>query len=676
MLAVVVVAAALLASPSRAATCDLDRIRAEAQQSIAGYDIDAVRVENGIVTLLFTEKDGTRTFAISVRASGTQLFTSVMGVGIDQAELDRVSSPVTMWWKEAELQRALGLCSEAAPDAASGDVGAALRAAVEAALAEHAQGLQHLPRRAALFLGASWIVFALLLFTGDFPFAHTRRHKRLLFALFAFSLLLHWSLSSGGPGDLRLNLTPIWWPSELELRWGPAPIALFRLLGLLFGRVQDTQIIWCNLILSSLLPIVLYRILVELGVGTEASLLAAFVAAAHPLLIAFSGVLERQPTYLFASCGSLAAAIGFLKRGRVRSFIAFLLGTALAVSSRPEGAQVLVVDVAILLLVPASRLRRCVFVALLAFLIPLAYAYIRYGLTADLILKRPTFPVFTDLTRLLWTFVFNRDFTPLAWIIAWTAGLVLGIRRPAAWVAIAAVVGLHLVWTSTGVYGMFVGYERQVAGGRYQSILLVPFVIGTGLFIDECLKTNTGIRIILAVAVVAFTSVTLRRPYDTLLRPFTVDYEYRFLRQHTLELSPDSHLYILQSPVDDIGFVDARFVGHFLGSPVHFGVWGQQACKDLAGDPKDAYLYIGSSCAPLLDSPTGSLRADYMRWMKGCTAIRNQVAANAVAEIDVPARKMLWYDYQDSTARLGLYRLKDLSICALDLQEVHLPLSR
>jgi hypothetical protein len=62
--------------------------------------------------------------------------------------------------------------------------------------------------------------------------------------------------------------------------------------------------------------------------------------------------------------------------------------------------------------------------------------------------------------------------------------------------------------------------------------------------------------------------------------------------------------------------------------------------------------------------------------MKDCTAIRNQVAGSAVAEVDVPGRKMLWYDYQDPTARLGLYRLKDLSICALDLQEVHLPLSR
>src|SRR5262249_206626 len=153
------------------------------------------------------------------------------------------------------------------------------------------------------------------------------------------------------------------------------------------------------------------------------AILAAFVVAGHPLLIQFSGVLERQPTYLFAVFGSILAAIGFLKRGGTRSFTAFVLGTALAVWSLPDGPHVLAVDAALLLLAPATRRRRGAFALTLGLLIALAYAYIRYGLTAERILIGPTPTIFTDLTPMLWTFVLSRDFTPLAWIVAWTAGL-------------------------------------------------------------------------------------------------------------------------------------------------------------------------------------------------------------------------------------------------------------
>ena len=96
-----------------------------------------------------------------------------------------------------------------------------------------------------------------------------------------------------------------------------------------------------------------------------AALLAAFVVAAHPLLIAFSGVLGRQPAYMFAACGSTLALIGFLRSGRWGPFIGFLLGAILATTSRPEGAQVVILYVAVLLAAcdwklarPASRFAR------------------------------------------------------------------------------------------------------------------------------------------------------------------------------------------------------------------------------------------------------------------------------------------------------------------------------
>jgi hypothetical protein len=212
----------------------------------------------------------------------------------------------------------------------------------------------NVPFAVTMELAAAWVIFALLLLDPDLLAAKRRSQQLSLLGLFCFSLLLHWSLSSGGPGDLRLNLSVIW-SSGLELRWGPAPIAFFRLLALLLGGLQDTGILWCNLVLSSVLPILLYAIVSQLGVGKAAALLAACVTAAHPLAILWSGVLVRQPTYLFAVFGSTLALVGFLKRGTRRRFLAFVLGTVLAVTSRPEGAHAVILYLAVLPIACSDR---------------------------------------------------------------------------------------------------------------------------------------------------------------------------------------------------------------------------------------------------------------------------------------------------------------------------------
>ena len=517
------------------------------------------------------------------------------------------------------------------------------------------------PAAVTVGLGIAWVIFAVLLFDRDRLRGESRTLKLSLLGLFVFSLLLNCTLSSGGPGDLRLNLAGIWSP-ELELRWGPAPVALFRLLGFAMGGVWDTHIFWCNVILSSVLPIVLYGIVSDLGVNKAAALVAAFVVAAHPFLIAFSGVLERQATCRFAAFGSILALISFLKRGGGNSFVAFVLGIVLATTSRPEGAQVLVLNVAVLLALPASRRARGAAALALAVLVLLAVAYVHAldskfpGDGNTLLLRAP----------LLWTVVFSHDFTPLAWIVAWTLGLVLGVRRRAAWVAVIALVGLDLIWRWTGVYHMFVGHERQIASARYESILLVPFAIGMALLIQAVFKARRWLKASLVVTFVVFTATTFRRPFDVLLRPFTVDYEYQFLKRYALTLPPQSRLYVLDSPLDDIGLLDAHLVGQFVGSSVDFVAWSDRRCADLLRDPSQTYLYVGSSCAELVDAPARPLPSpDYERWLLDCASIRARVEGDAVEEIDVPGRKMSWHDFKGRTVRLALYRLKDPSICAL-----------
>jgi len=517
-----------------------------------------------------------------------------------------------------------------------------------------------LPLAVTLELGTAWFAFAILLYDRQLLAANSRTRQLALLGLFLFSLLLHWSLASGGPGDLHLNLVGIWSP-QLELRWGPAPVALFRLLQFVAGDLRDSEIVCINLILSGVLPILLYAILVQLDVHQRAALLAAVVTAAHPLLITFSGVLERQPTYLFAACGSTLALIGFLKNGAARRLLAFALGSVLATTSRPEGAHVLVVYAAVLLATPARRHTRAIATVTLAVLSVLALAYVHTALASPIPGNSMTL---ASRLPLLWSMIFDPDFTPLAWIAAWVLGMVVGIRRRAAWVALATVLGLDITWRWTGIYRMFVGHEHQIASARYELILLVPFAIGIALLIQALLETRPRWRLGLVAALVVFSAMTWRQPYQTLLRPFTVDYEYRFLKRQALALPAQARIYILDAPIDDIGFLDAQWVGQFAGSAVSVAAWSDRDCRHVRGAPDENYLYIGSSCAEVVAARNRQLPAGYGAWMRECAAMRAHVGGDAVEEIDVPARKMSWHEFKNSSVRLGLYRLSDPSACA------------
>jgi len=324
---------------------------------------------------------------------------------------------------------------------------------------------------------------------------------------------------------------------------------------------------------------------------------------------------------------------------------------------------------------------------------------------------------------ILWTIVLSRDFTPLAWIVAWTAGLVVGAcgrrhfygplpvgslrtansDRRAAWFALLTLLGLDIVWRWANVYSMFVGQERQVASARYETILLVPFAIGMALLIQAVLRPTAGgpaagvfsmggsplrgasgqdwslvagksgglrrtrlwVRVGLVAAFIVFTAATFQRPYETLLRPFTVDYEYRFLKRQALTLPAGSHLYVFDSPIDDTGFIDAHLVGQFVRSAVSFGSWSERDCDALLHDSSPAYLYIGSSCAALSDAPERPLPASYGRWLDECAAMRERFGAEPVEQIEVPAHKMSWHDFKERTVRIALFRLTEPTICAV-----------
>jgi hypothetical protein len=190
-------------------------------------------------------------------------------------------------------------------------------------------------------------------------------------------------------------------------------------------------------------------------------------------------------------------------------------------------------------------------------------------------------------------------------------------------------------------------------------------VIGLALFFDAVIAARPWVKRSAAVAFLALTALTFAGPHATLLRPFTVDYEYRFLKKYALTLPPTARLYILNALIDDIGFMDAHFVGQFTGSAVTFLAWSDRNCADLVGDPSQTYLYIGSSCAELLPAPRPLPSPDHARWLHDCTAIRERLRGDRVEEIDVPAHKMAWNDFKERTVRVGLYRLKDSTLCGV-----------
>jgi hypothetical protein len=144
LLGIVFVVTGAVLSPAFASdVCDVDLVRARAQQSFPDYEVKSVRAESGTVTLLFAKRNGVGTFAIALRASGTRLFTSVMRAQIDEHELATAATALGHWHEDATLQQALVHCSDLA--AGESDT-AALRGAVEGALADQDRGTRLGPR--------------------------------------------------------------------------------------------------------------------------------------------------------------------------------------------------------------------------------------------------------------------------------------------------------------------------------------------------------------------------------------------------------------------------------------------------------------------------------------------------------------------------------------------------
>ena len=96
-IAVVVAGAPSAVSASPSAACDVGAVRVQAEQHLPEYDVKSIRVESGLVTLVFAAKNTVGTFSLSLRASGTLVFSSMMRVRLDDAQFAEISRETGAW---------------------------------------------------------------------------------------------------------------------------------------------------------------------------------------------------------------------------------------------------------------------------------------------------------------------------------------------------------------------------------------------------------------------------------------------------------------------------------------------------------------------------------------------------------------------------------------------------
>lgn len=476
--------------------------------------------------------------------------------------------------------------------------------------------------------------------------------------LFASSLVLALLLAPRGPGDGHLNLAAVF-RSGPALEWGPAPVALLRGLALLVPL--DGGVIGAlNLLAAAAAPALLYLLLRRLDVGALAGALAAGLAGLSPLLLASAGSLNRQPLYLLCALAGLVLAARYLREGRALDLAGAGAGFVLAALSRPEGAAVLLVA-GLLAVAERRALRRSI--ALGALCAALAGAALVYLATA---FRGSDLAAGHDLTAAGWfdvlwySALLRPGITPTPWLVVWIAALLLAARRAPgiAALALSSVLGLTLAWTATPVGGQVVGFDLQVASLRYQTLLLVPLALGLGLGFDALVVRWPRRGRYAAGALAAVLAVIALAPQSPALRPTVIDHEYRFLAAQLPTLPQAARICVLLPAVPDLGLNDATLVSDFVGRPDLQWVYATDGDCPPADPAVPTFYYRGAWCTPAQDAPAHRYDPEiYAALLADCAALASAHEGDPVAEVDVPAVRWAWYDYEVETARLGFYRL-------------------
>lgn len=486
-------------------------------------------------------------------------------------------------------------------------------------------------------------------------------------ALVGGSLLLRWFLFPGGPGDLRLNLSDAFW-SVGPSNWGVAPPVFFKMLGLGASFSQlGISMMFVNSVLASLLPLLFYLLLKELGFSTRNALPAAIVTSLFPILLLFSKVLNRQPIFLFLAFTSLYHGAGYLRRMDHLRLALVVISISLAVLSRPEGGGILVCHAALVGLVPGLKKAREILMAVVALLGLMSFFYLlelpsAFGFWAgqerswllDLLYIFPSLAIITP------------SMMPLAHVVFWIAGLLAApaARRRLALCAVATIAGLVTIWVMTPIASHIIGFKLQLASSRYQSILSFPVLLGTALAVERLDLfpwRYKGWIVGLGLALYVGTYVL---PFQAVILPHQIDYEYNFVATESVKLPEEAEIYYLEPPANDLGFVDLPDVSYYVGrQDLRWSSIGREELDSLfsRGDSSNTYYYAGSMCSRVIPNEGRWLDVErYEDWLQACEEIRNRCntgEGSVVARLEIPARAFAWYQYADPTIELFIARI-------------------
>ncbi|TMA24230.1 MAG: hypothetical protein E6J87_24270, partial [Deltaproteobacteria bacterium] len=574
VLAAIIAVGALAFGASIVRACDTDIVLLQAQRDFPRYRVAAVRAEQGIVTILFTPRDGTGSLAIALHASGTELRTSVMGAGLDSAEFARASQPLTTWWQLTELQRALAACSRPMSGETTGDLNSALQAAAEAALPLHRWRLASGGFPFAVHItpiGVGSLFFFIL--TGGVLAGLWRSRDRIsrreipmLLVLSALAMLLR-VMAHAGPSDIREVISEV---GIRRLGWAALLHMIFSVL-----PMQDETIWTINRIIGVLSVPLLYVVMRRRFPDRIAAIAGAAALAVTPLLARFSASDMPYIVLCAALLGAVVAYDCYVESGSTGAMALGLGLLTAAMQLRPEGPWLIVPATLVALAggVPAdlsARLKRPSFaIAVLLFL----------GINAICV----TWALGSSNGHSLSGFVLTGSLFGSPWADPSTTPRMLGALvvlgalsalvcryRWAGWLWLAAaLVALPLYSPVTAksfipIDGHLVRVEvPEYAVARYHvpAMYLACGLVGLGVgTILSLIRRGIGRALPAAGAVaVGIVCVAAAPRVDLLWRMWTPQREFDFFRDGLTRIDPSCQVVTMLS-TDDAGFIPFSYL--------------------------------------------------------------------------------------------------------------------
>lgn len=519
-------------------------------------------------------------------------------------------------------------------------------------------------------LAVTWCVLVPALLWMTYPWRP--RLDPAYVVIFLVALLLRYTLTTWGPGDLSMNLDSVFNAEAPFSTYGNAPAPLLR-LAIWLAPGSDRTVMVVSMILGALAPVALAVFAQQAGCTRVTALASAAFLAATPLMVRFSGEGNRQAYLMFLSVvalGALARSASTNSR-RVAARIVYMTAALLCLRCRPEAMLFLPMAFFYSLvqrdrsLATWSIHAATALVALLFFFRPLLF-----GMGNPLAASSLGFP--SSIVELIELgVIFDRDYTPLALMALFGFGI-LAQDKSAAETRV-----MHWALATLGVLLLAYALIAQSADGlrlssaRYQTFSLVPFLmvaaIGCGRVWERLRSRSLPIRLMQAGALAALVVISWQWPMRAVTAKCTVDREYAFVRETIPMLPPDAVIFYVAA-VDESGMnVDTGlrppiFLSSALGLPTQRWVawWpGRESEATIAHPQADdgapRFYYHSANCWAL---PNFGARDDVRAMLALCRVALAAHGAKPFRMDALPVHPFAHDLYNPDPVPVGFYRLE------------------